>query len=1339
MSAVQYPFIDIAVHERVRDRFAAGEAIVLFSPDMKNPLWANGRGADLFGFSSIYDFLDQGPNHVDIAFRQIEAAARQLDQVGDIRNLTIRVASGFQRIPVQAVCELVQVQGETAVLFSAPGEKGRLSGSASAARMIEGFDDPDTHMAVIDENGEILAASAEFAGLGVSTQTAKMMTTMAGADPSRLVKRPIPTAKGYLPAAIGKLSSEPALHLLFTVETEQGRAAAANGYEPRDEAPATPEDDQASAGIVMEAAPPATGDSAEDLTVEAISADGFADVIAAVSEIEDTEEPEEEILLETGENLAPVQAAASGAMVEEAASEKAEPIAEAEAVSSVEAIETAEELVSETATAEPLVAEPPLMEAAPAIDPPDAEIAAREPAGFVFRRDGRATRFVWKIDSEGRFREVSTEFADAVGPHAADINGMAFTDLAALFHLDPEGKITELLNKRDTWSGKTIWWPIEGTSLVVPVDLAALPTYTRTREFDGFRGFGIVRISDAAEDPNAVGLTLTRAVPEDVVEQEAESVSEAYEMPVDALELAADDNLSVWQEETSDVPAEIVEIEEHTPDVGAGEDTIIEGPASDESVAEAIAADEAVISEEPEIAEDAEQPAAAEDISADAAPSEDLLAEPVTQDEPKSSMSGRQIPSLLDWPAGERPALRIVENAGRRHSDKVIQLEERRSNRRDGLTPIEQAAFREIARQLDNFVGRRNEEKTPGIPTEAEAPAVEQSEPTAVEPAAVEHETVSAEPFDPVSEDAIEAPAEAMPEIETAPEAEVAPEAEDISEEEAIAFAQDANEAFADAPIEPVADKEAVAEEPADPHPELSDRELLSQMIPVRERIGLSAEIVDQMPVALLVHAGDLLIHGNPEFLRLTGYASVSELAEVGGLDALLQRQDLEGKTTEAGGMVVVRADDALVPVTARLQSVRWDNSTVLMLALMPVVAETQTSSEGGEAADVIPLRAPRPADQLAKLQVEVTELRAILETATDGVVIIGAEGDIRSLNRAASALFNYDNEEINGKPFVTLFAHESQRAILDYLAGLAGHGVASVLNDGREVIGREASGGFLPLFMTIGKLTSSNGYCAVIRDITQWKRTEDELRTAKRAAETANAHKSEFLAHVSHEIRTPLNAIIGFADMMATERFGQIGHARYVEYANDISRSGRHVLDIVNDLLDISKIEAGEMELDFVAVGLNEAVSEAVSLVQPQANGQRVIIRTALSHAVPQVVADPRSIKQIVLNILSNAIRFTPSGGQIVVSTAYETNGNVVLRVRDTGIGMTRSELELAMKPFRQVSGASHKRGDGTGLGLPLTKAMVDANRAAFAITSAPNEGTLVEITFPSPRVLAN
>jgi PAS domain S-box-containing protein len=1293
MPAVQYPFIDIAVHERVRSHFAAGEAVVLFSPDMSAALWANGPGADLFGFASIYDFLDNGPKPADVAFRQTEAAARQLVKIGDLRNVTVRVTSGFQRLAVQAACELIEVQGQAAVLFSAAVEKRRISKAASAARMIEGFDDPETHMAVLDEHAEVVAASDHFAQLQISPQTARMLVSTANADPSRLVKRPIPTINGYLPAAVGKPSDDPALYLLFTVDTTQVRPAAE--VEPT---------------TVEELAP------APMETIPA-SPEGFAEAIAAVAQIEEADEQEEEILLLTDAALADKALAeevpAGQALADETSGGQATAASDVQPGS---ALQESENLAGEPETTEPA---PPTIgpdaDEGAAVDTPvdrpietitsapaAATSATGDPAGFTFQRDARAIRFVWKIDADGRFTEVSKEFAAAVGPHAADINGMAFADLAALFHLDPDGKISELLNKRDTWSGKTICWPVEGTSLFVPVDLAALPTYTRTREFDGFRGFGIVRIADASEDPNATGLTLTPRLQEDVADgMTVEVAAEATEVITEALDIPDDADLALQLEASAD-EASLVEpgIDELTPPLENGNE-----------------ADSAELSEDPA------QPSSEEDAG-----SSDVA----------DSIPAAEAPSSLDWPPGERPALRLVESAGRRYSDKVVQFEDRRSR----LTPVEQAAFREIARQLDRFIGQDEQTldetdslgaaplpnavdeppsegeqdlQAPATPDDGQAEAdasdspeaaslIESQDAVPVESAATDDDTLSDEGFD-------QAAASAEPEQEQAaePEQELVPE--------------------------PAPEDGSEAERPVET--ELSDRELLGQMIPLRERIGLSADIIDQMPVALLVHAGDDLIHGNPEFLKLTGYASIEDLAEIGGLDALLQRQELERKTSEASGMVVVRADDAIVPVTARLQSVRWGDATALMLALMPVAAENDlpASAENGEA-QVVPLR---PADRLARLQVEVEELRAILETATDGVVIIDEKGDIRSVNRAASGLFNYDNEEINGKPFVVLFAHESQRAILEYLGGLSGHGVASVLNDGREVIGREASGGFLPLFMTIGRLTSSNGYCAVIRDITQWKRTEEELRTAKRAAETANAHKSDFLAHVSHEIRTPLNAIIGFSDMMASERFGPIGHPRYIEYANDIGRSGRHVLDIVNDLLDISKIEAGEMEMDFIAVGLNESISEAVSLVQPQANGQRVIIRTALSNAVPQVVADLRSVKQIVLNILSNAIRFTPSGGQIVVSTAYEANGNVVLRVRDTGIGMTRSELELAMKPFRQVAGAARKRGDGTGLGLPLTKAMVDANRAVFAISSAPNEGTLVEITFPSQRVLAN
>ena len=159
------------------------------------------------------------------------------------------------------------------------------------------------------------------------------------------------------------------------------------------------------------------------------------------------------------------------------------------------------------------------------------------------------------------------------------------------------------------------------------------------------------------------------------------------------------------------------------------------------------------------------------------------------------------------------------------------------------------------------------------------------------------------------------------------------------------------------------------------------------------------------------------------------------------------------------------------------------------------------------------------------------------------------------------------------GTPFWSLFAIESQRAAKDYLNGLSDHGVASVLNDGREVIGRESEGRYIPLFMTIGKLPGDSGYCAVVRDITQWKRAEEELTKSRAQAERTSNQKTEFLARISHEIRTPLNAIIGFSELMMDEKFGPIANDRYRDYLRDINRSGNHVLDLVNDLLDLSQL----------------------------------------------------------------------------------------------------------------------------------------------------------------------
>ncbi|NTZ90151.1 ATP-binding protein [Agrobacterium tumefaciens] len=1245
MPAVQYPFIDIAVHERVREGFGRGEAMALFSLDLQSALWANGRGAALFGTPMVYDFLEQGPKRQDVTFRQLAATAARLSQAGDSLPFTIRINAGFRSIAVTARAEIIEAEpGQPAILFSALTDQAAPDTTECARRMIEGFDDPDIHMAVLNGDNEIVAASPRFPSLGITPHTARTLVRMAAGQSGHLVKRPVPTGKGYLPAATGQITTSPELNLMFVVETALGTLDPVNGFaeDKPQETPAAVQPDLP----VAEAAP---------VVAAAASFDSVLDAVAGIEDVEDVPElpadGEDEIVAEQELDALPLpaeeqaeapldipvedaDAAAQEAMTDDIADlfELDADEAEAPAIDRATGHDHAEEVSEEAESmpAEEITETVTAQAAVPAEEDIPAETdAAEEAPAFVFNAGARASRFVWKIDAEGRFSSISHEFAEAVGAKAAAVEGMGFADVAALFNLDPDGKIRELLSRRDTWSGKTIYWPVEGTSLMVPIDLAALPTYTRSREFDGFRGFGIVRLADAAQDPHATGLTFLNA--EDVFQTEASPQLDAEDESRELLAFIDEDD----------------EAEDEAPAVEA-----------DETTGEALA----------------------EDQRHDYSPPEFEAPVPTTAPAPEPS-----------------------------YSDKVVHLEDRRSRSREGLTAGEQAAFREIGRTLAPIDILADENRK------------------------ADEEARSAES---VPQDSREDIAPEMPVDKTQNVQEPAKATEIVEEDDLFAdYVRGERPAAAPTPTNEIdtGEKEDTA---TDLQP---TADIAAAMIspPPRPAGVLTAETLDQMPVALLVHAGDRLIHANPDFLRLTGYTSLEELQDVGGLEALLQRQELDEMPDNEGGMVVVSAENDIIPVKARLQSIRWEETKALMLSLIPL-EEKQTPVAAAN--ENTAATAGAEAGSVSVLQGEVEELHSILETATDGVVLLGDSGEIRSLNRSASALFNYDNGEIAGKPFVTLFAHESQRAVLDYLSGLANNGVASVLNDGREVIGREASGGFLPLFMTIGRLKSSHGYCAVIRDITQWKRTEEELRNAKRAAETANAHKTDFLARVSHEIRTPLNAIIGFADMMATERFGPIGHPRYAEYSNDIGRSGRHVLDIVNDLLDISKIEAGQMDVDFIAVPLNETVAEAVSLVQPQANNQRVIIRTALSQSVPQIVADLRSIKQIVLNILSNAIRFTPSGGQIVVSTAYEANGSVALRIRDTGIGMTRAELEQAMKPFRQVASSSKRvRGDGTGLGLPLTKAMVDANRANFSITSTPNEGTLVEITFPSQRVLAN
>jgi PAS domain S-box-containing protein len=486
--------------------------------------------------------------------------------------------------------------------------------------------------------------------------------------------------------------------------------------------------------------------------------------------------------------------------------------------------------------------------------------------------------------------------------------------------------------------------------------------------------------------------------------------------------------------------------------------------------------------------------------------------------------------------------------------------------------------------------------------------------------------------------------------------------------------------------------------------------------------------ILDRLPIGILVYRLNNLIYANRAFLDWTGYQTLEVLTEAGGLDSLFIETNSvpDAKDTKNGKTLsITTVNGKQKPVEGRLFSVSWnnENALVLMINTQPV------SDERSKTAEV----------SLRRVEGENHELRAILDTATDGVLVLDRAGRVLSANRSAEALFGYDAADFTDLTFGDLFAPESRRAVLDYLERLARGAAAGILEAGREAIGRVRQGGLVPLYITIGRIEDGEKLCAVLRDVTAWKRTEEELINARQQAERASTAKSEFLAKISHEIRTPLNAIIGFSEVMMDERFGPVGNERYRQYLKDIHSSGGHLISLLNDLLDLSKIEAGKLELSFVSVNLNDLVQQCVAIMQQQANSERVIIRTSLPVTLPQIVADARSVRQIALNLLSNSIKFTGAGGQVIVSTAVTDDNEVVLRVRDTGVGMSEKELQTALEPFRQLATSARWGSSGTGLGLPITKALAEANHARFRITSQVDDGTLVEVAFPATRVLAH
>jgi two-component system cell cycle sensor histidine kinase PleC len=251
-----------------------------------------------------------------------------------------------------------------------------------------------------------------------------------------------------------------------------------------------------------------------------------------------------------------------------------------------------------------------------------------------------------------------------------------------------------------------------------------------------------------------------------------------------------------------------------------------------------------------------------------------------------------------------------------------------------------------------------------------------------------------------------------------------------------------------------------------------------------------------------------------------------------------------------------------------------------------------------------------------------------------------------------------------------------------------------------------------------------------------------EKHQAASAAAEGASQAKSDFLANMSHELRTPLNAINGFSEMMTREMFGPLGDRRYTEYAADILSSGQHLLALINDILDMSKIEAGKMNLHPESLDVLEIAEETARLLRTRAEGAGLTMSIDVPADLPEVEADFRALKQILLNLLSNAVKFTPRGGRVrLFARVDETSeGRITLGVSDTGIGIAEADMERLAKPFEQIESQRSKTQQGTGLGLALTKSLVELHGGALSIDSKSGAGTTVTFTLPrAERITAS
>jgi PAS domain S-box-containing protein len=477
---------------------------------------------------------------------------------------------------------------------------------------------------------------------------------------------------------------------------------------------------------------------------------------------------------------------------------------------------------------------------------------------------------------------------------------------------------------------------------------------------------------------------------------------------------------------------------------------------------------------------------------------------------------------------------------------------------------------------------------------------------------------------------------------------------------------------------------------------------------------------------------GNPIVFVNPAFTRITGYSADEA---IGRSCRMLQGRDTDRATIER----LRRAIQLRRAATVTLRNYRKDGRTFWNeLSVSPVFDDRGNLMHFvGIQTDVTDR--VRAEEALRKSEGDLRSLAethaATLDSLPALVALLDVDGNIVSVNRMWRESAGETDAAAGGNYIEilkqTVGAHgEDAEVMASGLAGVLAEETASFSHEYMRPAGDQFR--WYNFLVRPVSETARMGAVVVHFDITDRIIAEAALRQAKEQAEFANRSKSEFLANVSHELRTPLNAIIGFSEIMQHEMFGSMAQPQYREYIKDIRDSGVHLLEIINDILDLSKIEAGKFELRLENFRLPDAIESCLRLVRDRASANDVVLKTDLVADLPTVEADLRAVKQMLINLLSNAVKFTPPGGRVTIGARVGANGELLLRVSDTGIGIAPENIEKALAPFSQVDNALNRKYSGTGLGLPLVRRLAELHGGKIQIDSKLGSGTTVTICLP-------